>query len=106
MVLFDLRTNQWSRFNLPFRPVAWVMWSHDGHFIYFVSFDFGGHTSMAPGIYRVPVTGGKPEMVVDLKGVRTEGFFESWFGLDPQDNPLLLRDAASHEIYALALERK
>lgn len=103
---YDLRTNQWSRLNLPFRPVRWTMWSHDGHFIYFVILDFGGHTCTAPGIYRVPVTGGKPGMVVDLKGIRTAGFFEAWFGLDPEDNPLLLRDAASHEIYALALERK
>ena len=29
-----------------------------------------------------------------------------WFGLDPDDNPLLLRDEGTDEIYALTLERK
>lgn len=28
-----------------------------------------------------------------------------WLGLDPEDHPLLLRDAGSVEIYALTLER-
>jgi hypothetical protein len=58
------------------------------------------------GVYRVPVSGGEPELVLNLKDVRQTGIWGSWLGLDPQDNPLLLRDAGTDEIYALTLERK
>jgi len=29
-----------------------------------------------------------------------------WFGLDPNDTPLLLRDAGTRDIYALTLDRR
>jgi hypothetical protein len=59
-----------------------------------------------PGFYRIPATGGRAETVVDLKGFRNTGFLGSWFGLDPDDNPLLIRDAGTYDVYGLALERK
>jgi hypothetical protein len=33
------------------------------------------------------------------------GWFGLWMGLDPTDTPMLLRDAGSREVHALALER-
>jgi hypothetical protein len=33
------------------------------------------------------------------------GWDWSWFGLDPDDNPIMLRDAGTNEVYALTLER-
>ena len=61
---------------------------------------------MAPGVYRIPVTGGNEERVVDLKDVPTTGYYGLWLGLDPTDAPLLLRDTGTTDIYALTLERK
>ena len=49
--------------------------------------------------------GGAPEKMVDLKGFASTGFYGFWFGLDPDDRPLLLRYAGMREIFALTLER-
>jgi hypothetical protein len=62
--------------------------------------------SKDPGIYRVPATGGKAEKVVALRDSRDTNFEWKWWGLDPDDNPLILRDAGTYDVYALALERK
>ena len=59
-----------------------------------------------PGVFRIPVQGGKPEMVVDLKGFRSTGLFGGYFRLDPTDAPLLLRFNGSDDLYALTLEKK
>ena len=57
-------------------------------------------------IARVAVKDRKAEQVVALKDVRLAGVYGYWFGLDPDDNPLLLRDEGTDEIYALTLERR
>ena len=67
--------------------------------------DRGDFKTDEPGVYRIPVSGGKPEKVVDLKGFTSTGYFGHWFGLDPEDNPLLFRYAGMREIFALTLER-
>ena len=58
------------------------------------------------GVYRIRPTGGPAERVVDLKGFHHTGYFSFWMGLDPDDNPLLLRDLGGDDIYALTLEPK
>ena len=44
--------------------------------------------------------------ITDLKGVPYTGYYSVWFGLDPTDAPLLLRDVGTSDVYALALEHK
>ncbi len=107
LALFDLRTNRWSLLNLKLGAIGYPTWSHDGRFIYFESSnDFYMFPSKDPGIHRIPVSGGRVEKLVDLKGFKDAGFLNVWSGLDPDDNPLLLRDASISAIYALTLERK
>jgi len=50
---------------------------------------------------RKPPGGDRLEEVVDLTNSRMNGYFGYWFGLAPDDSPLLLRDTRSQEIYAL-----
>lgn len=57
-------------------------------------------------MFRIPVTGGDAEHITDLKGVHYTGYYTVWFGLDPTDAPLLLRDIGTSDIYALSLEQK
>ena len=40
-----------------------------------------------------------------LKGVRFTGTLELWLGLDPADEPLLLRDVGTSDVYALTLDQ-
>ena len=92
------------------KPRAWVVetgtgaeWhtrSRDGRSIYFES------VQGQPGVFRIPVQGGKREMVVDLKDFLSTGIGGSYFTLDPTDAPLLLHFNGSDDIYALTLEEK
>jgi Tol biopolymer transport system component len=78
----------------------WHAWSRDGRFIYFLSVEGN------PGIFRIPAQGGKPEMVVDLKGFRSTGTFAWYFTLDPTDTPLMLHFNGHDDLYALTFETK
>jgi DNA-binding winged helix-turn-helix (wHTH) protein/Tol biopolymer transport system component len=99
LVVFDFKSQRWS--TLQKGRLGYPTWSHDGRFLYFLNaFDED------PGVYRIRPSGGKAELVVDLKGVRLSSMTVAWFGLDPEDTPLLLRDVGTDEIYALTLEQK
>lgn len=98
--VFDFQTKRWSV--LTKRGAGWPAFSRDGQFIYFMS-------SLAedePGVYRVRISGGEVEHIVDTKGFRHSGWVGSWMALDPTDAPMLLRDTGSDDIYALTLETK
>ncbi len=97
LTIFDFETQKWSELK---EAAAFPSWSRDGQFIYFV----GGGTDT--GVFRVRVSGGTPERVVDLKDFRFTGSIGLWMGLDPQDSPILLRDVGTDDIYALTLEEK
>ena len=97
--IFDFETQRWSVMQQT-RETDFPTWSSDSQFIYFMSpWD-------DPGVFRVRVSGGNAERVVDLKGFRYAGAFTLWMGLDPTDTPMLLRDVGTDDIYALTLEQK
>jgi hypothetical protein len=58
------------------------------------------------GVFRIRPSGGKAERVVDLEGLHLTGLDAVWMALDPEDLPMLLRDAGGIDIYALTLEEK
>jgi Tol biopolymer transport system component len=99
MKIFDFETQRWSVVQLT-RRCSFPTWSSDSQFIYYV------HTLDDPGVFRVRVSGGNAERVVDLKGFRYTGAFTLWMGLDPTDTPMLIRDIGTYDIYALTLEQK
>jgi hypothetical protein len=75
-------------------------WSSNSKFIYF------WRQGDEQGVFRVRVSDGVEERVVDLKGFRSTGAAGGWFGLDPKDTPMLVRDVGTSDIYALTLEQK
>ena len=96
--VFDFQTQRWSILQT---GVIWYpTWSRDGQFIYFL------RSPEDPGVYRIRPSGGKAERVVDLEGFRYTGVFAAWMNLDPDDTPILLRDAGTDDIFALTLEEK
>ncbi len=98
--IFDLKTQRWKDLlgkGLNGSP----SWSKDGRFIYFL------RLTDDRGVFRVPISGGDEERIVDLKEFRIMGWYtHGWLGLDPTDAPLSLRDTGTDEIYALTLEQK
>jgi Tol biopolymer transport system component/DNA-binding winged helix-turn-helix (wHTH) protein len=99
LAVFDFETQRWSV--LPEKgEIDWPTWSSDSQFIFFV------RPGDDPGVFRVRVSDGVEERVVDLKGFHHSGALGAWFGLDPQDTPMLLRDVGTADIYALTLDQK
>jgi hypothetical protein len=97
--IFDSETREWSVLQEK-DQIGFPTWSSNSQFIYFL------RTSDDPGVFRVRVTGGSAERVVDLKGFRHTGAFCVWMGVDPTDTPMMLRDVGRADIYALTLETK
>jgi Tol biopolymer transport system component len=95
--VFDFETQRWSAVLVTNMDALFHTWSRDSRFIYFLH-KFGPDQ----GVFRIRSTGGQPERVADLRDMHRV----FWFGLDPTDAPLLLRDVGSADIYALTLEEK
>jgi hypothetical protein len=95
MYVFDIKSQHWSALDTGLHGYA--VWSSDSRSIYFLRYPDD------PAITRIPAGGGEAKPVVSLKDFRFIGF---WFGLDPTDAPLMLRDVSTTEVYALTLEEK
>ncbi|MGD0630557.1 MAG: hypothetical protein ABR987_14595, partial [Terracidiphilus sp.] len=98
--IFNTATQQWSALS-PKGDINYTTWSSDNKFIYYLHLSGGDR-----GVFRIRVTGGEAERIADLKDWHLAGHYGFWMGLDPTDAPLLLRDTASDDIYALTLEEK
>ena len=98
LMLLDLVTQTWTQvFD---SPVGYLLWSHDGKYIYFQDM------RNAERIVRLRISDRKLENIVDIKKVGrvTTGTFVDWFGLAPDDSPLFARDISTSEIYALEMD--
>ena len=94
--IFDVGTQRWSV--LPTTSiVAFPCFSSDSQTIYFQRY------GLDQGIFRIRISGGKEERVLDMKDIHLTTFMS--LSLDPTDAPLVLRDAGTHDVYALTLER-
>jgi Tol biopolymer transport system component len=94
VMLFDFNTQRWSE--LAKGDVGWLRWSPDARYVYFKQ--LGSQTS----VMRVRVNDRKVEEVVSLKNIKNTGVAGGlWFGVTPDNSPLLLRDIGTQEIYAL-----
>jgi len=100
MKVLDVATNRWSALAVG-KLIDYLAWSSDSKYIYFLRRESGNSS-----VYRMRASGGKEELVADLKGWHITGYFTTWMSLDPTDTPLLLRDVGTDDIYALTLEEK
>jgi Tol biopolymer transport system component len=95
--LFDLQTQQWTE--LVRSELNWFNWSHDGRRVYFEQ-----HGDVH-AVMRVSLDTRKVEKVVSLQNLKRAGANGSfWFGLAPDDSPVVLRDTGTQEIYSLDWE--
>ncbi|MGC2615673.1 MAG: winged helix-turn-helix domain-containing protein, partial [Terracidiphilus sp.] len=100
--VYDFKTNNWKILLTESGSGNWASWSRDSRSIYFL----GSLDENRQVIYRISVEGGRPERIADLPGLRPTGWIYGWVGFDPDENPIMLRDAGTREIYALTLGRK
>jgi serine/threonine protein kinase/Tol biopolymer transport system component len=100
LMLFDLTTHKAVEL-VRGTGVSWPEWSANSKDIYFVL----ERPNTPSGRYRIHIADRKLEMVQSYQDARlTGGTFGNWYGLAPDDSPLVLRDAATQEIYALDWE--
>jgi len=97
--VFDVKLQRWFDPH-PTGEVDFPSFSHDGKFIYFL------RLRPDQGVFRIPTTGGKEELVVSLKNLHVTGILGLDMSLDPGDAPLVLRDTGSDDLYALTFEEK
>jgi len=94
LLMFDFTTQKWVE--LVNMLVAYPSWSRDGKYIYLDS-----NSADDPALSRVRISDHKLERLVSMKGFRRTGLLGNWFGLAPDDSPLVVRYAGTREIYAL-----
>jgi hypothetical protein len=96
LLLFDFENQKWTE--LAEGSFSWLNWSRDGEYIYVLD------SRKRDTVLRIRISDHKPEQVVDLKNFLTAGRYGGSLALAANDSPLLLRDAGSQDVYALAWE--
>jgi len=96
--VLDIKAQRWSTlYNKG--PFVYATWTSDSRYLYFLRY------APDPAILRIPVTGGEAKVVAPV-GFPLTGTAGLWFGLDPTDAPLMLRDVSTTDVYSLTLEEK
>jgi Tol biopolymer transport system component/DNA-binding winged helix-turn-helix (wHTH) protein len=98
LLLYDFTTQKWAELLAGAGQSArGPHWSRDGKYVYFVGPHEGGRA-----IFRVGIGDRKMELWASLKGSRlAAGVFGAWIGWTLDDQPLMLRDVGTQDIYAL-----
>src|SRR5215469_11053970 len=93
ILLFDFQTGEWNP--LAAGSFGWLNWSHDEQFVYLL----GNRGSNS--VVRIRISDHAVEQVVDLKDFPSTGRFSAALALTPDDDPLLLHDTGTQDIYSL-----
>ena len=97
LFVYDFSTHAWSK--LARASIGYPTWSHNADSIFFLNHLAGGDQ-----VFRVSVATRKLEEVTDLKNFHGAPFLIGyWFGLAPDDSPLLIRDAGIWDFHALSV---
>jgi len=93
LLLFGIATRKWTE--LAKGSLGWLNWSHDGQFVYVLDYREKG------AVMRVRVSDRKIEQVADVKDFLATGRFGGALALTPDDQPLLLRDTGTQDVYSV-----
>jgi len=102
MMLFTFSTNTWQELASGVN-LGWESWSRDSRFVY-------GHDG--DSLLRVEVSNHKKEKIASLSGFRSTAYYldvrsgDGWYGLDPNDRPITMRDTGIQGLYAFDLVYK
>jgi Tol biopolymer transport system component len=94
--IYELSAQRWRKMS-DAHHVENLSWSSNSQFIYYNT------SSGTTGLHRVRVSDGRDELLTSLEG---PNWFNDWSGLTPDDQPLLLRDLGTSEVYHLRLGRR
>jgi serine/threonine protein kinase/Tol biopolymer transport system component len=92
LLVFDNQTQRWSE--LANGTLSWLNWSHDGQYVYMI--DFTGKST----VIRIRLADHKLEQVVELRDFPSTGRYGTALSLTPDDQPILLRDVGTQDVYS------
>jgi len=108
LMLFDWKTHQTTELAKGDISIGWPEWSRDSQYVHFW---VGGNPPEGDSLARVRISDRKLEKIKSrlgdmqrLFGFRSTGSFGNWWGFAPDGSPLVLRNAATQEIYALDVD--
>ncbi|HEV2470165.1 MAG TPA: protein kinase [Candidatus Sulfotelmatobacter sp.] len=93
LLLFDLQTHKWTQ--LFSGSMGWLNWSHDGQYVY--ALDYSGRSA----IIRVRIADRKVEQVADVQNLASTGHYGTALALTPDDQPLILHDTGTVDVYSV-----
>ena len=93
LLLFDFQTQKWTA--LASGSLGWLNWSHDGKYVYVL--DSRANTA----VVRIRVADHAVEQVADLKDFSSTGRYGGALALTPDDQPILLHDTGTQDVYSL-----
>ena len=100
LMLFDFKTHRWRSLFSGGGEIGYLAWSRNSSHVY-----FDNQLVDDSSYLRVRINDGKVERVVDLREIRLfSSTFGQWTGITPEENPLLVRDNSSQEIYSLDVQ--
>ena len=102
LMLYDTRAKTWKKLMQLKEHFGYLTWSSDSTSVFYDT-----NNTNQPGFYKLRVSDGRVERVVDLKSYRFyPGPFAgaAWTGLGPGDVPLFMRDISTSEIYAFDVD--
>ncbi len=99
LMLWDSTTKAWTE--IADLSGGCAMWSRDGRFLYFQTYDVPD-----PAVYRVQLASKTNQRLAEIRLQRAVAGAEflTWNGLSLDDEPIVLRDQSTQEIYALDWE--
>jgi serine/threonine protein kinase len=101
LMLFDFRTRQWSDWlRANDGTVGYPVWARDSKSIYIERF-----YAAEPSMHKLKLGESQSQPFLSWNGLhRFGGVWGTWSGLAPDGSVLAVRDASSHEIYAIDLQ--
>jgi eukaryotic-like serine/threonine-protein kinase len=98
LMLYDVQAQKWRQVASVPPYYGYLAWSRDSSYVYF---DDAGSR-----FFRLRISDARLDKVADFENTHRfpDQFLGSWSGLGPADEPLLVRDLSTQEIYALDLQ--
>ncbi|HEV2398677.1 MAG TPA: protein kinase [Candidatus Sulfotelmatobacter sp.] len=93
LLLYNIQAQKWTQ--LATGSLSWLNWSHDGQYVYVL--DYRGQNA----VVRIHVADRRSEVVADVKDLPSTGRYGAALALTPDDDPLLLHDAGSQDVYSV-----
>jgi serine/threonine protein kinase/Tol biopolymer transport system component len=93
LLLFDSATSKWRE--LASGSLRWLNWSHDSQYVYVLDF------RQESAVIRVRISDGKRQRIADVKDFPATGRYGSALALTPDDQPVLLRDTGTQDVYSV-----